>query len=531
MKLLRAIILLGCTPTALQAQTVITSPEPEAVSLTIYRDAYREDEPIDPQWPSGYALVTETRTVQIPAGESLVRFEGVAEGMFPESAIVTGLPKGVREKNRDARLLSPSGLVDAYLKRQVTITRTNRDTGAVREQQAMITAGPDGGVILQTSEGYEALRCTGLPERMAYGGVPEGLSAKPTLSVITDSDRAVTATLTLTYMAAGFDWQANYVTQVSPDKSAKPGDIGKSKVDVFAWLTLANGGNQSFLNANTMAIAGRPNREDRDEDAKPVGGALEIRCWPQQRTHEVPYRGQQRFYNGAMWGLDKESGEAIVVTGIRASLESSLSMKRSSDSIIEAVTVAEQEDLGDLKLYRIPEPVTVNAKGQKQVAMIVKPGAKFDRLYRYNAIWSSGDAGESQPMEILLRGENKKEQGLGLPLPSGQAMIFEPSSYGQLLAGEATLADRAIGEKVELVVGDSPDVRIRVTRLSQTQKSSVFKVEVSNARSEAVKAEVALHENTRGTPKDVAKVDGVPTWKITIPANGEREMQYSATEE
>jgi hypothetical protein len=216
MKLLRAIILLGCTPTALQAQTVITSPEPEAVSLTIYRDAYREDEPIDPQWPSGYALVTETRTVQIPAGESLVRFEGVAEGMFPESAIVTGLPKGVREKNRDARLLSPSGLVDAYLKRQVTITRTNRDTGAVREQQAMITAGPDGGVILQTSEGYEALRCTGLPERMAYGGVPEGLSAKPTLSVITDSDRAVTATLTLTYMAAGFDWQANYVTQVSP---------------------------------------------------------------------------------------------------------------------------------------------------------------------------------------------------------------------------------------------------------------------------------------------------------------------------
>ena len=47
--------------------------------------------------------------------------------------------------------------------------------------------------------------------------------------------------------------------------------------------------------------------------------------------------------------------------------------------------VATQEDLGDLKLYRIPEPVTVNAKGQKQVAMIVKPGAKFDRLYTATA--------------------------------------------------------------------------------------------------------------------------------------------------
>ena len=70
------------------------------------------------------------------------RFEGVAEGMFPESAIVTGLPRGVKEKNRDARLLSPLGLVDAYLKREVTITRTSKATGVVREYPAFITSAP-----------------------------------------------------------------------------------------------------------------------------------------------------------------------------------------------------------------------------------------------------------------------------------------------------------------------------------------------------------------------------------------------------
>ena len=69
--------------------------------------------PIQTWWPAGYALVTETRTVTIPAGETLIRFQAVADGMYPESAIVTGLPKGVKEKNRDARLLSPFGLVDA----------------------------------------------------------------------------------------------------------------------------------------------------------------------------------------------------------------------------------------------------------------------------------------------------------------------------------------------------------------------------------------------------------------------------------
>ena len=98
--------------------------------------------------------------------------------------------------------------------------------------------------------------------------MPANLSAKPTLSVITQSDGPTTAKLTLTYMAAGFDWQANYIAQVQ-----ERGADGKGKVDMFAWLTLANGGNQSFVNANTMAIAGEPNRVARGAQARPMGPA------------------------------------------------------------------------------------------------------------------------------------------------------------------------------------------------------------------------------------------------------------------
>ena len=514
--------------TASHAQTQVTSAEPEAVSLTIYRDPSRGDAPIDADWPSGYALITETRTVHIPAGESLVRFEGVSEGMFPESAIVTGLPKGVREKNRDARLLSPAGLVDAYLKRAVTLTRTDKATGQSREQQAKITAGPDGGVILQTADGFEALRCTGLPERMAYGGVPVGLSAKPTLSVMTNSDRAVTATLTLTYMAAGFDWQANYVTQLSKDESAAPDTVGKTKVEMFAWMTLANGGNQSFLNANTMAIAGEPNREDNADPPKETAKELTIRCWPQQRTHQVPYRGQPQFYNtpGAVLEdniMDYEGGEEIVVTA----------QKRTQNIMdvqmaVTAVTVAELEDLGDLKLYRIPETVTVNAKGQKQVAMIVKPNAKFDRLYRATLDEPSYiPLGESMPLAIVLKTENKADKGLGLPLPSGQAMIFENSNFGSLLVGEASLRDRAIGDKVELTLGTASDVRMVVTQVSERRYQKGYKVTITNARNEPVNAEVEIPFTLRGKPKHIRKVDGMPTWGAMVPANGEVSFDFT----
>jgi hypothetical protein len=501
----------------LAAQTVVVSPEPEAVSLTVYRGQKYGNAPIDPNWPTGYALVTETRTVTIPAGTSVVRFEGVAEGMFPESAIVTGLPKGVKEKNRDARLLSPLGLVDAYLKREVTITRTSKATGQSREYRAFITSAPGGAVILQTGEGYEALHCTGLPERMGFDKVPANLSAKPTLSVVTQSDKPTTAKLTLTYMAAGFDWQANYVAQVQ-ERSAD----GKGKVDMFAWLTLANGGNQSFVNANTMAIAGEPNRVRRGAQARPTGGALNLKCWPTQRTHQVPYR--QGYYPAppppppapmAMY-LEGEADAIMVTAQKRGRADMAMAAPI-------AVVVAEQEDLGDLKLYRIPEPVTVNAKGQKQVAMLVKPGAAFEHYYAANV---NTNGGESQPMTLMLRGENKIEKGLGLPMPQGQVMIFENSSYGPLLAGQASLKDRAIGEEVEMAVGQSSDVRMQVTQMSEKSRLQRWKVEITNARNSPVNVEVEIPYELRGNPKNMPKIDGVPTWKATVAANGEAVFYY-----
>ncbi len=500
------------------AQQLVVSEEPEAVSLTVYRYGPRGNQPIQTWWPAGYALVTETRTVTIPAGETLIRFQAVADGMYPESAIVTGLPKGVKEKNRDARLLSPFGLVDAYLKREVTLSRTNEKTGKVTKEQAIVTSGPNGGVIVQTEKGFEALKCGGLPETMKYPGVPANLSAKPTLSVITQSDKAVTAKLTLTYMAGGFDWQANYVAQVT-----KSEPLEKSKVDIFAWLTVANGGTIGFANANLMAIAGDPNRVNGGYrgPAAPVQ-YLYYQCWPDQRTDEVPERGNGRDVYDAY--PSPPPPPPMMEMAVPISVVSADRLSRKSAMPVAAV-VAQQEDLGDLKLYRVPEPVSVNAKGQKQVAMIVKPDAEFERIYKSDT--SEGYA-EGAPMSIILKGENKKEKGLGLPMPSGQVMLFEDSSYGPLVTQDrGTLKDRAVGEKVELFAGFSPDVRVFVNETSTTKKRQSYAVKITNARDTAVRAEVEIPFEIDGKPSGIKRIDGIPTWKGTIPANGEISFTYS----
>lgn len=519
LRLVAVLILPTAAPAA--AQNVVTSAEPEAVTLTVYRGSQNANA-INKYWPTGYALITETRTVTIPAGESVVRFEGVAEGMFPESAIVTGLPNGVVEKNRDARLLSPQGLVDAYLKRQVTLTRTNNATGAVRTQEAFITAGANGGVVLQTADGYEALRCTGLPERLSYPGTPPNLSAKPTLSVVTSSDAPVTAKLTLTYMAAGFDWQANYVALVK-DRKTKGTELGSAKVDLFAWLTLANGGNQSFANANTMAIAGDPNRVARGEQPRPTGGPLVIQCWPSERTDQVPFRQGYEDDGWDEFGPPPPVMYAPMPVPAPPMMAPESIMLRGSMGMPVAAITAQQEDLGDLKLYRVPEPVTVNAKGQKQVAMLTQPGSKFETYY-------GGSLDQfiraSMPMKLMLRSKNEKEKGLGLPMPQGQVMLFEESRYGPLLAGQDSLKDRAVGDKVEMTIGAGSDVRMSANVISDTGKVRSWKVNVTNARKSPVKVELKIPYALKGTPRNVTKIDGIPTWRVTVPAHGEASLDF-----
>src|SRR3546814_7259759 len=75
--------------------------------------------------------------------------------------------------------------------------------------------------------------------------------------------------------------------------------------------------------------------------------------------------------------------------------------------------------------------------------------------------WSS-DVCSSDLPEILLRMQNKEAEGLGIPLPSGQAAVFEPVGGHEMLVGEGAMRDHAVGEKVDLVIGESSQVRIDV---------------------------------------------------------------------
>ena len=494
-----------------EPRQTVTSETPSSVSVTVYRNPQRSgDQGMNLNYLGGYALITEERTVTLPAGEIDLRFEGVAGGIIPQSAIVTGLPDGVIEKNRDAALLSPSALLNGYLGRGVTIRRTSAATGEVQEFDARIRTDASGGVVLQTAEGFEALQCTGLNETIIYPAIPEGLSAKPTLSVKSRVTTPTRATITLSYLATGFDWQANYVADISADGET---------MNLFSWVTLANGDETSFINARTQTVAGQPNK-GRDNIQPPSGGSIALRCWPQGTTSDIMVRNFERGraearFSGAPMPAPMAAMEA-------ASDRITLTAKR---------VEAEQEDLGDLKLYRIPVPVTVASQSQKQVAMFEKTAVPFTKIHEAQ-IWTGNapaDHQEALPLDILLRLQNEKRDGLGLPLPAGKMVVFKAAGGERILLGEDGLDDKAIGEEVEVTIGQSPLVRYQL-KAAGNNDARDFVLTVTNASGRTAQVEVTLdYEDNRKLRKASEKLrrkDGKDLWKVTVPANGERVLTY-----
>jgi hypothetical protein len=510
--------LLALSASVAAAQPAVTSAAPDHVEITLYRAANPDlSAPMDLEWLEGYALISETRRIAIPAGESDVRFEGVAGGIVPQSAIVAGFPDGIVERNRDAYLLSPDTLLDRSLGRRVHLRRTNRATGAVTEQDAVIRSGADGAVVLQTRDGIEALRCTGQQETLLYNEVPAGLSSRPTLSVRVRAAHPLTATVTLSYLSNGFDWRANYIAQLAPDGS---------RMNLTAWLTLASMDETSFVCADAQAVAGRlnrtrPDREESDDDGDDYDRALNLHCWPWDTTgypvwNLVPVEAQNARLRGMMRDQD---------------LTNDLPGSDDSELIVTGARMTRQEELGDLKLYRIQQPVTVAAHSQKQVAFLERTGIRTRLVYRHR-IALRGEGEESSTDRVLML-DNRRADGLGVPLPAGSIQLFSAARNGRpILLAEGTIADRAVGEAVEILLGDGDgdgvSLRNEVPRSGMDWEEHVLTM--GNDHAVPVNAEVEFDVDdevesfTPGTP--LPRRNGRPAWAVTIPANGHATMRY-----
>ena len=481
----------------------VIAAAPSALAVSIYRAPARGEGSIDLDFLHGFALITETRQVSLPAGVSRLRFEGVADGIEAVSAIVSGLPNGILEKNRDAAVLSPASLIAASLGKAVTLERSNRRTGISERMPGTLLSDADGGLVFQTPQGVEALRCSGLPETFVFDG-DAGLSATPTLSVLVKVAQPTTRTVTLSYLTRGFDWAADYTATLSAD--------GKT-VALGAWVTLANSNGVGFPHAHTQVIAGRVNHEDGYVEPFELGGAIIANCWPRGSTSD-PMEATRML----------KKAELLRFAGADALKMPAAALAEMSGTAARRV---EQEQLGDLKLYRVPDRTSVASRQSKQVRLLDRSGVPVTTVY-------AADIGPAQeayslPAERLLRTINITANHLGLPLPSGSVSVLAKRDGWPFLVHETKLRDLAVNEDVELSLGNSPDVQVSVDP-EKTSADHVTRIEVSNAKTQTIDFElhVRLPVGMRIVHADVAQgsKNGRPLFKLKVPGNSVSTFRF-----
>jgi len=228
-----------------------------------------------------------------------------------------------------------------------------------------------------------------------------------------------------------------------------------------------------------------------------------------------------------------ESGQNIVVTARRRTenLMAAPMAMMSADGAAEAeMMMAGEEDLGDLKLYRVPENVTVAAQSLKQVAFLDRSSVEGRLLYMADCApysWS----GEPRAAQIVLETVNDEEHGLGVALPTGSLSVFERSPSGELLIAEDNLRDYASGQDVELALGTSNQVFSKCELMGEeatARRWAGMRATLTNANPHALTLRLRVGSPTQWRIDNIRTrlKDGQRIAEITIPANGERVLDW-----
>jgi len=273
--------------------------------------------------------------------------------IIPQSAVLEEF-EGLRlESNFDSDLISPARLLDQSVGKELTIRRLNPVTGVSDLVRAeLISAAPEANgtmsAVFSTTDGVEGYQCSGLPESIILSSLPEGLHSVPVLSTRVTSETAGPKNITLSYMTRGLAWAADYRMDVEKDKD---------EAELLGWLTLTNKTSKSFQNTDLAVVAGTLNQvTDNDQSNHTPKWERVATCFLNTFGPITPTVVFQGVSSGAFTSGGGGGGDEIVVTAAKRA------------TVREAV----REDLGDYKLYRAPQAVSVEPYQTKQIAFLSK---------------------------------------------------------------------------------------------------------------------------------------------------------------
>jgi hypothetical protein len=348
---------------------------------------------------SNLALVKDVRQVEIPGGETPVRFEDVASSINPATVHLRSLTDPARlrvvEQNYEYDLLNPAKLLQKYVGREVTIVQKEKENNSTKwvETKALLLSNNDGPVWKIGNDIVTGLT----PQGYRFADLPANLYTRPTLVWRLANDGGHSQRVEVSYLTADVNWKADYVLTVARDD--KQGDLD-------GWVTIENNSGAAYHNAQLQLVAGAVHRAEAP--LQPMVRMAMAGAAPK------PSFAQEAFGEYHLYTLEH-----------RTSIE---------NKETKQISLLGAKSVPLVKLYRV--------SSQGNYASPAAPGEP-----------------EKPPVAVYYKFRNDEKSSLGMPLPAGVLRVYQADSAGRLqFAGEDNIQHTPKDEDVTINTGNAFDI-------------------------------------------------------------------------
>ena len=417
-------------------------------------------------YSDGYAVVRESRSFNLTAGDNTVTVSDLPKNILGESFQISGRGVAVRQFNflepRTADYSFEGFLKDARGK----LISFRIDSATVVK-----------GKLLQATDSYIFVQSPDSVVRMFYKNSSRDWSfVNPTLQeerkaaeirCELNSDAAGSKQVDLRYEAAGMQWDARYRLLLNDDSTgflegwaSILNRVGKSfdHCDVvlvegnlgrYRNLSLGNRLDENQIagivssQAGFQVDGGLHARGGRDSEMMFTGDGVSITT-ARQPTVQLDVASKSSRLTGAE--LQGFGGDQIAVIPERA----------------PAATYSSERH-GDLTLYSLPFEATLKDSAQTEIVLLESSKVKAYQIYSFGGLDRSG------PAAVTLQLVNKEQEGLGLALPAAELQLFRSTKDGlEQFVGSHRLERTQAGDTVRVNLGGDPEIQCVSRTLSQT---------------------------------------------------------------
>lgn len=481
MRFLLALTAIGCLVSALYADEINTattvSTTRESIALTIY--------------DQNFAMVTENRPLSLRSGMNEIVLQAVSPLIDPSSVLFrwdarSALRAEILAHSYDMGVQGTDALLRRYIGRNVLVRRYDSAGRLAGDLQGVLLSADEKGIVVAHWETRDPAPTGGLhvnPHGELILPVAGDDPTLPALRVQIRAPQAGEARLTTSYLTGGLDWDADYAIVLQGDR----------RMQLQLWATVTNQTGLSFPEARLTLVS----------------GAL---------TPEPLQAGYM---------ADLEFGGRGIRRGMRMALGGT------------------PQPLGELYSYPVARVVSLSDSRQSRVMLHEASSVPVRKRYLYRAPLLSphgsplvGKEARRSQTEVALVLENRKEHGLGLPLPRGSVRIYEAGANGALqYIGAGNMPATPNGERAEIGFGRAFDVTGEWLPLKQNARAkgiTVYEVQITlrNAKSQPVEVQVvqpfngawrmlqSSHSHTRLSAT-------AAQWTVKVPANGSAQVRFT----